>query len=138
MPKVMRPSPGSWAGASPLTRKVAVFGMNAARSGRSALDIAGDRMMPAQGANFSVTCWPGRRAWSSAREIGPGEWGLVVRLDPGDMAFTQAPFPTGATEFARWCRELSRAAGQVADAIESTTTSPSASRHRHQRGDRES
>jgi hypothetical protein len=72
--------------------------------------------------NMSLTCWPGGRAASVAHEIRPGQWGLVLRLDPGDIVITQAPFPTGAVEFARWCRDLSRAAGQVADAVDTTTS----------------
>jgi hypothetical protein len=48
----------------------------------------------------------------------------VLRLDPVDTVITQAPFPTGAADFVRWCRELSRAAGHVATQVENTATGP--------------
>lgn len=85
-------------------------------------------MNPNGESNFSVTGWPGRRSASFGHEVRPGQWGLVLRLDPVDLLITQAPFPTGAADFVRWCRELSRAAGHVASQVENTT-SPGAPRH---------
>ena len=64
--------------------------------------------------NFSITCWPGRSAVSGAQEIRPGQWGLVMHLDPVNMVITGAPFPGAQIELARWCRELSREATRLA------------------------
>jgi hypothetical protein len=83
----------------------------------------------ALGSNYSVTCWPGRRSQSFPHEIRPGQWVLVLHLDPVDTVITQAPFPTGAADFVRWCRELSRAAGQVATQVENTAAGSTAPRH---------
>lgn len=71
--------------------------------------MTGSEMM-----NFSVTCWPGRSAVSGAQEILPGQWGLVMHLDPVNMVITAAPFPGAQTELARWCRELSRETARLA------------------------
>lgn len=83
-----------------------------------------DGGMTAPGTNYTVTCWPGRRGTSFAHEVIPGQWGLVLRLDPVDMVITQAPFPTGAADFVRWCRQLSRAAGQIASEVENAAGMP--------------
>lgn len=74
--------------------------------------------MRAPGSSFSVTCWPGRRSTAFVQEVRPGEFALVIQFDPVDTVVTQAPFPTGAADFVRWCRELSRAAGQIATRVE--------------------
>lgn len=83
-------------------------------------------MTNARQASYSVTCWPGRRSVSFPQEIRPGQWGLVLRLDPVDMVITQAPFPIGAEDFVRWCRQLSRAAGHLATEVENATTARAA------------
>jgi hypothetical protein len=54
---------------------------------------------------------------------------LVLRLGPVDMVIVQAPFPTGAIEFVRWCRHLSRVAGQVAAEVEQTARNATMPRH---------
>jgi hypothetical protein len=68
--------------------------------------------------NFSVTCWPGRQAASAMREVLPGQHSLVLFLDPVRLVVSQAPFPDGARELARWCRELSREAARLATLID--------------------
>jgi voltage-gated potassium channel Kch len=80
--------------------------------------------MRAPATNYTVTCWPGRHGTSFGQEIRPGQVGLVIRFDPVDMVITQAPFPTGAADFVRWCRQLSRAAGQVASEVENAAAMP--------------
>jgi hypothetical protein len=81
-------------------------------------------MNPTGETNFSVTCWPRRRSTAFGQEIRPGQFGLVIRFDPVDMMITQAPFPTGTADFVRWCRQLSRAAGQVATQVENAASAP--------------
>jgi hypothetical protein len=66
---------------------------------------------------------------SFPQEIRPGQWALVLRLDPVDTVITQPPFPTGAADFVQWCRELSRAAGHVATQMENTAAASTAPRH---------
>lgn len=85
--------------------------------------------MTAPESSFSATCWPGARATAFPQEIRPGQWGLVLRLDPVDMVITQAPFPSGSTAFVQWCRHLSRVAGQVAAEVEQTMRDASMPRH---------
>lgn len=80
-------------------------------------------------ASYSVTCWPGARATAFLQEVRPGQWGLVLRLDPVDMVIVQAPFPTGSVEFVRWCRQLSRVAGQVASEVEQAARNAAMPRH---------
>jgi hypothetical protein len=54
---------------------------------------------------------------------------LVLRLGPVDMVIVQAPFPGGSVEFVRWCRQLSRVAGQVATEVEQTARNATMPRH---------
>jgi hypothetical protein len=54
---------------------------------------------------------------------------LVLRLGPVDMVIVQAPFPGGSGEFVRWCRQLSRVAGQVATEVEQTARNATMPRH---------
>jgi hypothetical protein len=75
-------------------------------------------------ANFSVTAWPSRGSTAFPQEVRPGEYGLVLRLGPIDIVIVQAPFPNGSVEFTRWCRHLSRVAGQVAGEVEQAGRMP--------------
>jgi hypothetical protein len=76
------------------------------------------------GSSFSVTAWPSRGSTAFPHETRPGEYGLVLRLGSVDIVIVQAPFPGGSVEFVRWCRQLSRAAGQVATVVENAAKMP--------------
>jgi hypothetical protein len=74
--------------------------------------------------NFAVTAWPSRGSTAFPQEVRPGGYGLVLRLGPVDIVIVQAPLPDGSVEFVRWCRQVARAAGQVAAEVENAARAP--------------
>ncbi|HEU5476135.1 MAG TPA: hypothetical protein VFV67_36375 [Actinophytocola sp.] len=68
---------------------------------------------------FSVTCTPGRQAAAAFMKVSPELPALVMYLDPVNMAIQLPPFPDGPSVLARFCRELAREAGRLADKLES-------------------
>lgn len=79
--------------------------------------------------NFSVTAWPSRGSTAFPHEARPGEYGLVLRLGTVDIVIVQAPFPGASIEFVRWCRQVARAAGQVATEVEQAARNARMPRH---------
>lgn len=81
------------------------------------MTASGAERMP-DGVNFAVTCWPGRRAAAAMREGALRQRRLALFLDPLNLVISSAPFPDGEFELARWCRELSREAGRLAELLD--------------------
>ena len=67
---------------------------------------------------FSVTCWPGDLAAAWGGEIQPGALGLTLSLGSVDVVVIEAPGQDGRAKFARWCRQLSYAAAQLASELD--------------------
>lgn len=67
---------------------------------------------------FSVTCWPGDLAAAWGGEVQPGALGLTLSLGTVDVVIIEAPGPDGRNKFARWCRQLSYAAGRLASELD--------------------
>ena len=76
---------------------------------------------------FNVTCTPGPDASAAYMRITAEIPALVIYTDPVNMAVQLPPFPGGDQVLVRFCRELSREASKLADALESSQASP---RHR--------
>jgi hypothetical protein len=68
---------------------------------------------------FNVTCTPGKDASAAYMQITSEIPALVIYTDPVNMAVQLPPFPGGDQVLARFCRELAREAGRLADALES-------------------
>ena len=67
---------------------------------------------------FGLTCWPGRAATASVYEISQGHPALSIYLDPISVLVTIPPTGHGHLEMARFCRQLTRSAGQLATALD--------------------
>jgi hypothetical protein len=67
---------------------------------------------------FGFSCWPGARSAASVVEVSPGRLGLSVHLDPIDWVLNIPPFPGGDRYMARFMRQMSRAAADLADQLE--------------------
>lgn len=68
--------------------------------------------------SVGMWCWPGPRAAAGVQEARPGEPVLALFLDPVNLVLSVPPFPDGPTRAATFLRELSRAAGAMADEID--------------------
>ncbi|WNV82157.1 hypothetical protein [Umezawaea sp. Da 62-37] len=68
---------------------------------------------------FNVTCSPGRDAAAGMVHITDELPALVIYLDPVNVAIQLPPFPGGVEVLAKFCRELSREAGKLADHLDS-------------------
>nr|WP_042195460.1 hypothetical protein [Kibdelosporangium sp. MJ126-NF4]CEL22024.1 hypothetical protein [Kibdelosporangium sp. MJ126-NF4]CTQ92804.1 hypothetical protein [Kibdelosporangium sp. MJ126-NF4] len=67
---------------------------------------------------FNVTCSPGKDATAGLVMVTPELPTLILYLDPVNLAIQLPAFPNGAQVLTRFCRELSREAARVADAID--------------------
>ncbi|MGX7824019.1 hypothetical protein ACTG9Q_02885 [Actinokineospora sp. 24-640] len=76
--------------------------------------------------SVNVTVDPGPRAAAGFMGVG-GAPALVLFLDPGNVVIQVPPFPGGARFLAMFCRQLSREARKLADALE--TPGAQAGRH---------
>ncbi|HEU5472039.1 MAG TPA: hypothetical protein VFV67_15410 [Actinophytocola sp.] len=76
---------------------------------------------------FNVTCTPGRESAVAFMQVTPELPALVLYLDPVNMAIQLPAIPDGPHILARFCRELSREAGRLADALDRPVEA--ASRH---------
>ncbi len=65
-----------------------------------------------------MTCSPGKDATAGMIRITPELPTLVLYLDPVNLAIQLPSFPGGAEVLARFCRELSREATRLAEALE--------------------
>jgi hypothetical protein len=68
---------------------------------------------------FNVTCTPGRAAAAGMVQMTAEIPALVIYLDPVNVAIQLPPFPGGADVLMRFCRELAREAGRLADHLDS-------------------
>ena len=68
---------------------------------------------------FNVTCSPGREAAAGMVHITEELPALVIYLDPVNVAIQLPPFPGGVELLVKFCRELSREAGKLADHLDS-------------------
>jgi hypothetical protein len=67
---------------------------------------------------FNVTCTPGKDAVAGMVFVTPELPALVMYLDPVNMSIQLPPYLEGPAVLARFCRELSREAGQLAEHLE--------------------
>ena len=75
---------------------------------------------------FNVTCTPGPDSAVAFMRITPELPALVIYLDPVNMAIQLPSRPGGDRLLAKFCRELSREAALLADALESAETDSAA------------
>lgn len=73
---------------------------------------------------FNVTCTPGRDAVAGMVLVTPELPALVMYLDPVNLSIQLPAYVEGAAVFSRFCRELSREAGRLADHIDSAGAPP--------------
>ena len=78
---------------------------------------------------FNVTCTPGRDAAAAFMRITSELPALVMYLDPVNLAIQLPPFPESDRVLARFCRELAREAGKLADELDQGNTTSSVPRH---------
>ncbi|UVS76335.1 hypothetical protein [Actinokineospora sp. UTMC 2448] len=78
--------------------------------------------------SLKLTSTPGPQAGAVSMPV-CGAPGLVLFLDPGDLALRVPPFPGGPRFLAKFCRELAREATKVADALEKRQAGESTGRH---------
>jgi hypothetical protein len=67
---------------------------------------------------FNVTCSPGRDAAAGMVHITAELPALVIYLDPVNVAIQLPPFPGGPEVLSKFCRELAREAGKLADHLD--------------------
>jgi len=67
---------------------------------------------------FNVTCSPGQEAAAGMVHITEELPALVIYLDPVNVAIQLPTFAGGSEVLAKFCRELSREAGKLADHLD--------------------
>jgi hypothetical protein len=68
---------------------------------------------------FNMACWPGRDSAACAERLTSGGYALVLYVASGQVIVQPPPVvPDGNVVLARYCRQLSHAARQLADELD--------------------
>lgn len=78
----------------------------------------------------TMWCWPGPRAAAGVQKAPAGDPVLAVFIDPVSLVLAVPPFPDGRVVMARFLRELSRAATQMATELDPPTERRPGGAHR--------
>lgn len=87
-------------------------------SRKSTVNLLVHKRLDEEDMGFSVACTPGRDAVAGFMKLTPELPALVLYLDPVNMVIQLPPIPDGAFVLAKFCRELSREASKLADAVD--------------------